>query len=177
MIWYIPETNFDRSDCLPLLKCRVKGNLRKLHNTMHTIQWKRLLREYERFTNLLGTLRAIRLSEMVMTLFRISFYVYDVKSLSADPYMCYLRSPMMWHISRVEEVRDLRLGTTSMWSSYCFLHFFVRLKVYNWYNFYIEFWCWIWFYYLFCVGSLDIYASRLTNWRCKMGSIRRRTVD
>jgi hypothetical protein len=135
MIWYISETNFDRSDCLPLLKCRGKGNLRKCHyagpNTMHTIQGKRLLREYERFTNLLGTLRAIRLSEMAMTLFRISLYIHDVKSLSADPYMCFLRSPTTWHISRREDVRDLRLGTTSMWSSSCFLHFFVRLKVYN----------------------------------------------
>ena len=135
MIWYIPETNFDRFDCLLLLKCRGKGNLRKFHytcpKTMHTIQWKRLLREYERFTNLLGTLLAIRLSEMVMTLFRISLYIHDVKSLSADPYMCFLRSPTTWHISRGEEVRDLRLGTTSMWSSYCFLHFFIRLKVYN----------------------------------------------
>jgi hypothetical protein len=62
-------------------------------NTMHTIQWKRLLREDEHFTNLLGTLRAIRLSEMVMTLFRISLYIHDVKLLSADPYMCFLRSP------------------------------------------------------------------------------------
>jgi hypothetical protein len=135
MIWYIPETNFDRFDCLLLLKCRGKGNLRKFHytcpKTMHTIQWKRLLREYERFTNLLGTLLAIRLSEMVMTLFRISLYIHDVKSLSADPYMCFRRSPTTWHISRGEEVRYLRLGTTSMWSSSCFLHFFVRLKVYN----------------------------------------------
>jgi hypothetical protein len=135
MIWYIPETNFDRSDCLPLLKCRGKGDLRKFRyaglNTMHTIQWKRLLREDEHFTNLLGTLRAIRLSEMVMTLFRISLYIHDVKSLSADPCMCFLRSPTTWHISREEEVRYLRFGRTSMWSSSCFLHCFVPLKVYN----------------------------------------------
>jgi len=108
MIWYIPKANFDRSDCLPLLKCRGMGNLRKFHwtghNTMHTIQWKRWLREYERFTNMLkfGTLRAIRLSEMVMTLFRISLYIHDVKSLSADPYMCFLRSHTTWHTVSVK---------------------------------------------------------------------------
>jgi hypothetical protein len=59
-----------------LFKFPMAGNLRKFHYTMHTIQWKRLLQEYERFTNLLGTLRAIRLSEMVMILFRISLYIH-----------------------------------------------------------------------------------------------------
>jgi hypothetical protein len=74
---YIPETYSDRSDCLPLLKCRGVG------------------------------------TEMTIALFRISLYIYDIRSLAFDPYMCFLRYPTSWHISKGREVKDLILTTLS----------------------------------------------------------------
>ena len=93
------------------------GILTTSYNTMYTIQCKWWSRYYERFTNLCSMLQGIRLSQMVIALIRISLYIHDAKSLSCDPYMCFFRSPTPWNISKGEEVKDLRLGTTSMWSS------------------------------------------------------------
>jgi hypothetical protein len=81
--------------------------------TMYTIQWKCWWRNYERITNLLSMQRVILLSEMTIVLFSISLYIYiyDIISLAFDPYMCFLRYPTSWHISKGSEAKDLILAT------------------------------------------------------------------
>jgi len=87
------------------------GNLTTNHNTMYTIQWKCRSRDYESFANLLSMERAILLSEMTIALFSISLYIYDIRSLAFDPYMCFLRYPTSRYISKGREVKDLILTT------------------------------------------------------------------
>jgi len=91
---------------------KIFGNLFMGHMwvTLCAIQWKWWLQDYESVTKLLCVLWAIWLAEKVITIFIISLYIHDIRSLACELYRGFPRSPLPQHISKGEKVSDMVLN-------------------------------------------------------------------
>jgi hypothetical protein len=54
-------------------------------------------------------------SKKITTVFIISLYIHDIRSLSCDLWWGFLRSPMPWQISKGEQVRDSNAMCLYQW--------------------------------------------------------------